>query len=327
MAFFSTALVIVVLVGLLNYVVDPYDLLGRNRLGVYVAADRESRPAVVNRFSHDAALMGTSKAAMVDTGQLAGFKFLSATFGGATVEELYFFALNYLMDLRLVVLALDFSMFATDPPYIERDPFERRSATSYANYLLSFGTAEDSIQTISRFLRGKPKAFREDGSYITEKWFETKDVVNPAVLENAFDEEREMYMKMHFSEQRMSKLKELRDLFLERGIPVAVVINPLHQRSVEILNASHMAGQQTEWKRRISDLFPLTVDLSDSKYSAPSNFFASDPVHYKPAVGVEFMNTDVLPKVRGLSTKIRQGIGQTIPCEVPPTRQPPPFRP
>jgi len=303
-AFFATMSGIVVSVGFLNYLVDPYDLLGRNRLGVYVAADRESRPAVVNRFSHDAALMGTSKAAMVDTGQLEGFKFLSATFGGATVEELYYFALNYLTDLRLVVLALDFSMFATDPPYIEKDPFGDRGAMFYANYLLSFGTAEDSIQTISRFLRGKPKAFREDGSYIAEKWFETKDVSNRAVLENAFDEEHEMYAKMRFSEQRMLKLKELSDLFVERGIPVAVVINPLHQRSVELLNTSDMAEQQAEWKRRVVDLFPLTVDLSDSKYSAPANFFASDPVHYKPSVGVEFMNTEVLPKVTGLSMEV-----------------------
>lgn len=301
LAFFATMLGIVASVGLLNFLVDPYDLLGRNRLGVYVAADRESRPAVVNRFSHDAALMGTSKAAMVDTSQLKGFKFLSATFGGATVEELYFFALNYLTDLRLVVLALDFSMFATEPPYAEFDPFGNRGTMFYANYLLNFGTAEDSIQTISRFFRGKPKAFREDGSYIAEKWFTTKDASNPAVLENAFDEEREMYARMRFSEQRMLKLKELRDLFLDREIPVAVVINPLHQRSVELLTTSNMAGQQAEWKRRVGDLFPLTVDLSDSKFSAPSNFFASDPVHYKPAVGVEFMNTEVLPKVRGPS--------------------------
>lgn len=300
LAFFATMLSIVASVGLLNFLVDPYDLLGRNRLGVYVAADRESRPAVVNRFSHDAALMGTSKAAMVDTSQLKGFKFLSATFGGATVEELYFFALNYLTDLRLVVLALDFSMFATDPPYIEHDPFGDRDVMLYANYLLSFGTAEDSIQTISRFLRGRPKAFREDGSYIAEKWMQTKDVPNAAVLENAFEQEGKMYATMIFSTQRLSKLKDLRDLFAERGIPTVVVINPLHQRSVELLNQSPMAEQAKNWVQKIRKLFPLVIDLTNSKYSDPRNFFAADPVHFKPAAGVDFMNGEVLPAVKNV---------------------------
>lgn len=279
----------------LNYLVDPYDVFGRNRLGVYVAADRESRPAFLKRFPHDAVLMGNSKAAMIDTTQLQGYRFFSATFGGATIEELYFFARNYVKDAKLVVIALDFGMFSVKQPVTATDPFADREWSFYAPFLLSLSTLADSVQTISRYLRGKSPAFRPDGSYIAEKWAATKDVPNASVLEHAFAQEEKGYQSMQFSEQKLDKLRDLALLLEKRQIPVIAVVNPLHERSLALLRGSPAGKEAERWVRKVRQVFPVTVDLRDTKYARPEHFFAADPVHYKPASGVEFMQNDVLP--------------------------------
>lgn len=283
----------------LNYFVDPYAVFGRNRLGVFVAADRQSKPAMIRRFPHDAVLMGTSKAAMVDTTQLEGFRFFSATFGGARVEELFYFTDNYIHDAKLVVIALDYGMFADTFPIIPDDPFRNRGVSFYFPYLVELGIARDSIQTISRHLRKRTESFRPDGSFIADKWTAAKSVPNPALLEQLFALERASYADMNLSEERMRYLEKLRDVLRARRIPVVAVINPLHERSVRLLRESRQAATVETWKQRVRGLFPDTVDLMDSRYSAATNFFAADPVHFLPATGVEFLNREVLAPRKG----------------------------
>jgi len=72
-----------------------------------------------------------------------------------------------------------------------------------------------------------------------------------------------------------------------------------------------MAQQARDWTDQVRQLFPTTIDLSSSEYSAPENFFAADPVHYKPAAGVRFMQNEVLPAVES----------DVIDCTVKPEHQ------
>jgi len=39
----------------------------------------------------------------------------------------------------------------------------------------------------------------------------------------------------------------------------------------------------------------LPIDLSFSTYNAATNFYRTDPLHFKSEVGVRFMNAGVLP--------------------------------
>ena len=77
---------------LLNYVVDPYNRFGHNRLGVYISAERESKSMQVRHYSHNALLLGNSRMAMVPADRLNGFHFFNGAFGGGTAEEAYYFA-------------------------------------------------------------------------------------------------------------------------------------------------------------------------------------------------------------------------------------------
>jgi hypothetical protein len=55
------------------------------------------------------------------------------------------------------------------------------------------------------------------------------------------------------------------------------------------------AAEVGAWKRQLNAIFPHIIDLSFSSYDAATNFYRADPMHFKPDLGVRFMNTDVLP--------------------------------
>ncbi len=56
-----------------------------------------------------------------------------------------------------------------------------------------------------------------------------------------------------------------------------------------------VAKEVAAWKRQLGTIFPHVIDLSFSSYDAATNFYRADPIHFKPDVGVRFMNADVLP--------------------------------
>ena len=77
---------LVATIGLFNYFVDPYGLFGQNRLGIHISAEREFKPSQVQRYPHDALVLGTSRMAMIPVDDLKGFRFFNAGFGGGTAE-------------------------------------------------------------------------------------------------------------------------------------------------------------------------------------------------------------------------------------------------
>ena len=55
-------------IGLMNYIIDPYNKFGNNRLGVYISAEREFKATKMRTHAqnYDVILLGHSKAAMTD---------------------------------------------------------------------------------------------------------------------------------------------------------------------------------------------------------------------------------------------------------------------
>ncbi len=98
---------------LLNLIIDPFNRYGFNHLGVYISAERECKVTYVQRFPHDALLLGNSREVRIPPGQLEGFRFFNAAFSGGTAEEAYYFLQHFAWHQRLVVLAVDIS--AHDP--------------------------------------------------------------------------------------------------------------------------------------------------------------------------------------------------------------------
>jgi hypothetical protein len=280
---------------LLNFLVDPYNRYGTNRLGVYISAERESKSTDVRRYPHNALLIGNSRMAMIPVAQLNGFRFFNAGFGGGTAAEAYYFLERFARKEDLVVLGVELGQFAG--PSNEPDGFAPRSWSSMVDNLLSLKTVEFSIRTIAGHVSGEAPTLRPDGSFNAQHWTEVFDRPNPAVMEFQLERLKRGYAGFQgpvtnglYFYSRIAKC--LRD----RGITCVAFLPPFQEAVAKAVkeSPSAMAGYAA-WRRELEGVFPLVVDLSLSKYCAAENFFKADPVHFKPEVGVRMLNEEVIP--------------------------------
>ncbi len=280
--------------GLFNYLVDPYNRFGHNRLGVYISAERESKATEVRRYPHNALLLGNSRLAMIPAARLEGFRFFNGAFGGASAEELYYFAYHFARKQDLVVLGIDLG--AGDPPALKGDIFLPPSWTSDLDNLLNLSTVEYSVRTISDHLAGQPASLMPDGSFNATPWFALYDRENRPRLEWQLEElKNEFEHYAGTSPARLSIYARLAECFRQRGVTCVVVVPPLHEEVGRYLKGSPAWPGLVTWRKELKALFPCVVDLSYSSYGAADNFFKCDPAHFKPEAGVRLLNAEVIP--------------------------------
>jgi hypothetical protein len=95
--------------------------------------------------------------------------------------------------------------------------------------------------------------------------------------------------------EQMSFFVKISECLRQRGIPCVVVIPPTQEAVAQSAQSGSTAGEVAAWKRQLATIFPHVIDLSFSSYDAATNFYRADPIHFKPEVGVRFMNAEVLP--------------------------------
>ena len=89
--------------------------------------------------------------------------------------------------------------------------------------------------------------------------------------------------------------RKIADTLRERKIPCVVVMPPIHEEVMQHFASHDLQGAYQSWVDEVRAIFPNVVNLTSSPYGAASGFYFRDPVHYKPEVGVSFMNDEVLP--------------------------------
>ncbi len=282
------------MVGVLNLLVDPYDRFGFNRLGTYISADREYKATEVQRFPSDAILLGDSRAAMINVSGVQDYRFFNAAFAGATGEEMRSFVNRFVRGKKLVVLGLDLFSFGpvTQPP---TDPFTPLSIRRALEYTLSIKNADYSIRTLASALAGKPRDYQPDGSYHEANWATRADRVDAATADRKVTEVVDSLTNYQFEANRMVALRDIRDTLAQRGIPVVVYLAPMNQRVWERLQGTTGYSEMLKTREAILRIFPRTIDLTDSGYSAPEGFFRGDPLHFRSLVGERFLKEQVLP--------------------------------
>ncbi len=315
----GTSLAVAGGLALLNYVVDPYNRFGHNRLGVYISAERESKSMQVRHYSHNALLLGNSRMAMVPADRLNGFHFFNGAFGGGTAEEAYYFAAHYATHDELVVVGVDIG--TADPVPLQGDIFAPASWNTVLNNLLNVQTVEYSVRTISEHWAGNPPSLRADGSFEPGRWFELYDRDNPARRDWHLAEMKNSLE--HFTcpaRDQMSFYVRLTDCLRQRGIVCVAMVPPLHEAVARHLEGLQVRTAYQAWIRQLSSIFPHVVDLSFSPYGAAENFFKADPVHFKPEVGVQMINVEVIPVALEAS---RRQPARSLTAS-PPSRETPP---
>ena len=95
--------------------------------------------------------------------------------------------------------------------------------------------------------------------------------------------------------EQFSFYRQLAACLQQRGITCVVIIPPLHEALAQHLRSRPNLAAYQAWRRELDAIFPNVVDLSFSSYGAADNYFQSDPVHFRPEVGVQMLNTEVIP--------------------------------
>jgi hypothetical protein len=281
---------------LFNYLVDPYNRYGVNRLGVYISAEREWKATQIRRYPHNALLLGNSRMAAIRPRELQGFCFFNGSFSGGTAEEIYYFVSHFATNIDLVILSVDLGNCDPHPTLLRGDIFAPASYRSILDNLLNLQTVECSLRTITGHLSGRPKPNGPDGSYAGLPWFENADQDNPALRDwtlAAWKHIAENYSTP--APERLSYYRKLADCLRQRGITCVVFIPPLHEALAQHLRTLPNLAAYQAWRRQMDGIFSNIVDLSFSPYGAPDNFFKLDPVHFRPEVGVRMLNTEVIP--------------------------------
>jgi len=285
---------------LLNYHVDPYNQYGNNTLGTYTTHDRQSKATDVQRFEHDAIILGNSREGMIPPRALDGFRFFNAAFGGGTAEEIYYFIEHFVKNEKLVLLGIDYGQ--GDPPNPQGDLYAPKPLSCYASDLLSLKTTEDSFKTITHKLAGKKPSLERDGTFNAEGWFKKYDVEIPnraALQIEALKPASDTY----WQDEPVNLIfyKKIATLLQERNIPCVVYIPPLPAPVAAYHLARNASPNFKIWEREISSIFPNIVDLSLTPHGQLENFFRSDLEHIKPDASAKIINREVIPKCVQLS--------------------------
>jgi hypothetical protein len=299
---------------LLNYVVDPYNRFGLNRLGVYISAERESKSTAVRRYRHDALLVGNSRMVVIPPEQLHGFRFFNGAFAGASSEELYYFVAHFAREQKLVILSVD--PWMGDPPEFQGDIFSPASCEAVLGNILNLQTLEYSFRTIFNHLSGIPNPMHADGWVDMDGWRKAADRDRPAQRDTQIEFLKGAYLTAsQKSKIEMTFFKKISQCLRERNILCVVWVPPLHEEVAKFLRQSpEVAASRRRWMADLDAIFPRFVDLSDSVYCAATNFYRSDPIHFRSEIGVHMLNNEVVPVAQ---RKLEEWINGTASVRVP----------
>jgi hypothetical protein len=283
---------VVLAAALLNYLIDPYGFFGNNRLGVFISAEREAKPILLQRYPHDALLVGNSKVGMISARQLHGFRFFNASFAGGTSEEEYYCLEHFATNQRLVVLEVDF--LQSDPTTNKGDLFAPSGLSSALKMLLNAKTLEYSFRTITEHLAGTPPSLKPDGTGDATGWFKLYDHEDKMLEQYKLRALITLYDHKALA-FHLSYYERIARLLRQRGVPCLAFVPPLHQDLADHLKTSPNRQDFERWRTEVRKIFPDLVDLSMSPYGNAENFFKTDPLHFKPDIGTRMLNEKVIP--------------------------------
>ncbi len=291
--FGSTALGGMLAIGALNLFIDPYDRFGLNHLGTFISADREYKSTEIVRYKPEAVLMGNSRAAIINVGKLGERRFFNAAFAGAGAEEMEFFIDRYVRTQKLVVLSLDMFSFGPLKEPVS-NPFQPMTARRVLEYTLSMKSTEYSVRTLLSALAGLPRDYSPDGTFREGNWAANADSADEETLHRKEQELADGWAAYKLDPLRLQALRDIRNTLEQRGIPLLVYLPPIDARVWEKVKGTAGYEEMLRTRAAIEQIFPQTVDLTVSEYSAPEGFFRSDPLHFRSSVGERLLNERVL---------------------------------
>jgi hypothetical protein len=285
------------LVAVTNYFIDPWQYFNRNFLGIYTNAEVTPKVAGMARHPYSGILLGNSKAGLTDVSLIHGpVPFYNAGLGGAVIEKIYAMLQRVPATAPIVVIELDAMEFGDDLP-VDNHPFPNETFHDWLAYLFSRQIFGYSVKTVISAAMHQPPIYRDDGTFITTGWYEHYDIIDPAAHARLLDESQAQLRHVHYLPERLAYLIPLRAALEARHLPYLVYIQPLQAELHDRMRRVGLAPAFDAVRARIRQVFPQAVDLTESSYADPKNFFHQDLLHPYPNVEADMINREVLPRL------------------------------
>ena len=271
-----------VAVGLINWVIDPYDDLGKNWIGVYTD---DSRAKSIVSFPHNAIIIGSSRTMHINPDDLCEYKFYNASMGGALPEQLYYFLEKYAKNEKLVAIGLDFATFnENNRPLLNIDKWPDRN-WPIQEYLLGWNVIIDSFKAI--YKREYLHYEGPNNGFLPLFNSKKPDIQAYQWYINYFVND---YKDYRLSEVRFQYMRKLKQLLEARHIKYIVFTNPMQEDHWNALRLSGSYGIYLQWVNRLSEIFPGLKTFPEGQYSQKELYKNDDPSHYFPALGATILN-------------------------------------
>lgn len=300
-------------VGVFNFLVDPYDVSGRNLLHLSQEEmskfrnDRLYEIARFNRDPRDIIVLGDSRGRGLKEQYFAakGLDVRNLSYGGGTVYEsidTFWFAVRR-TNVKMVVLVVPFNSWSeSDPGDLVKNAV---GLVDYpATYYLNTGIFRASFANLLANLRGHVHATQA-----------------PPMSESAFWRYQLDYSARAYYE-RWQKPKKLRGLFLalteecrRLGIRLLLVVPPTHVDLQELIPRYHLEAEHARYLAFLhAAAETLDFDVIDATTTDRTKF--EDPFHAVPEVNREIVGQIV----ERLRSKTVPAVAAPIPAASPPQR-------
>lgn len=293
--YLSTVFGISLIVSLINWIIDPFVFFGRNTLGAYALTEREFKKSKVNSYSHNALLLGSSKTTYINPKHLKKYNFFNASFSNALPEEILHYLQTYLknnnhQNLEMVIIGLDLQTLNQEMnPLIT---LEDETVRDYIENLLSINVFHQSLNTVLKSQKGNfsDLIILEHGQRnpiqkdLKDSKLETYDYgYSMEVMKNTIS-------SFKLPKERLQILEQIKQLLDSNSVNYVVFFNPINSTIMNRFEKSPNYSEFLKTQKKLDEIFPNFVDLSDSQYSDPKYFYKHDVIHYKPLTGKLFLN-------------------------------------
>ncbi len=270
---FSSSLLIAILIVSFNYLIDPYGIFGIklpyniNKNKTNIAIDRMSKFYYFKRKKPEVLLIGSSRMAVFKPKDLKAYvnkNIYNFSMGSCTIYELYEhikFAIKY-TSIKQIILGVDLytfnpERFLYDSESMKRFSLERLTKKiyykDYFESLFTFDTFQRSIFTMLNNILGKiPQYDLENG---TDTWYPQlenekyngdkaifKSIVS-TLVQYSLDKEyynSEKFQNIHSIDMGMNYFKKIIELCKENDIDLKVMISPLFYKHYDLIIAKKL---------------------------------------------------------------------------------------
>jgi hypothetical protein len=289
-----------------NWIVDPFDRLGRNQLGVYSSSERDAKPQMIQVYRHDGIVIGSSRITYIDPELVHNYALFNAGFSQAMPEEIYDFIRLFGQHEKIVIIGLDFLMFnerefplsvgafahVHPVEIVDSRSFTFEDAQHLRDYLVSWNVFVSSLRTLvsGAITRREPPFLSLAGNRNAEVALKRDAATTMDYSETIAYWRTNILFDFQYSVKRIDILREMQRFLKERGIPYIVFINPENARVMDLIRSLGLYGLDLKFRSDVAGVFPDLVDLSESKWAATDFYFKRDPGHYLPAAGSAMIN-------------------------------------